>query len=91
LSVSFRVPTVFEEYSLTATLPTRDDGFDTEALAAARSPELAVPTLADGETHEELLADQSAFEDFGAEAAGARHSGVERLAQPAVEHLLGAR
>jgi xylose isomerase len=62
-----------------------------DALAAARVPELARPTLADGENYEDLLADRSAFEDFDAEAAGARGAGVVRLAQLAVEHLLGAR
>ena len=62
-----------------------------EALAAARVAELAQPTLADGESYQELLADRSAFEDFDADAAGARGAGVERLAQLAVEHLLGAR
>jgi xylose isomerase len=62
-----------------------------EALAAARVPELATPTLAAGETYDDLLADRSAFEDFDAEAAGRRGAGVERIAQLAVEHLLGAR
>jgi xylose isomerase len=62
-----------------------------EALAAARVAELARPTLGEGESYEELLADRSAFEDFDAEAAGARGAGVVRLAQLAVEHLLGAR
>src|SRR5215217_2399527 len=62
-----------------------------EALAAARVPELAQPTLGEGETYEQLLADRSAFEEFDAEAAGARGAGVVRLGQLAVEHLLGAR
>src|SRR5919107_1729862 len=62
-----------------------------EALEAARVPELARPTLGDGETHEQLLADRSAFEDFDAEAAGRQGGGVVRLSQLAVEHLLGAR
>ncbi len=62
-----------------------------EALAAARVPELARPTLADGETYEDLLADRAAFEEFDAEAAGARPGGQVRLSQLAVEHLLGAR
>jgi xylose isomerase len=62
-----------------------------EALAAARVPELAQPTLADGETYEDLLADRAAFEEFDAEAAGARPGGQVRLSQLAVEHLLGAR
>jgi xylose isomerase len=62
-----------------------------EALAAARVAELAQPTLGDGESYEDLLADPSALEDFDAEAAGARGGGVVRLSQLAVEHLLGAR
>jgi xylose isomerase len=62
-----------------------------EALAASRVPELAVPTLAEGETAAELLVDRSAFEDFDAEAVGARGYGFGRLDQLAVEHLLGAR
>ncbi|SFT58453.1 xylose isomerase [Geodermatophilus amargosae] len=61
-----------------------------EALADAAVPELAQPTLGDG-SYEELLADRSAFEDFDADAAGARRGGQVRLSQLAVEHLLGAR
>ena len=34
------------------------------AMAAARVPELAVPTLAEGETWSDLAADRAAFEDF---------------------------
>jgi xylose isomerase len=62
-----------------------------EALAAAAVPELAQPTLADGETSEQLLADRSAFEDFDVDAAAARGAGAVRLSQLAVEHALGAR
>jgi xylose isomerase len=62
-----------------------------EALVAARVPELARPTLGEGETYEQLLADRSAFEDFDADAAGARPGGQVRLSQLALEHLLGAR
>ena len=62
-----------------------------EALAAARVPELAQPTLGEGETYEQLLADRSAYEDFDAEAAGRQGYGVVRLGQLALEHLLGAR
>jgi xylose isomerase len=69
----------------------RTDPEVTEALAAARVPELATPTLADGETYEDLLGDRTAFEDFDADAAGARGTGAVRLGQLAVEHLLGAR
>ena len=61
-----------------------------EALADAAVPELAQPTL-EGGSYEELLADRAAFEDFDAEAAGARRGGQVRLSQLAVEHLLGAR
>ncbi len=62
-----------------------------EALAAARVGELATPTLAAGETSDELLADRSAWEDFDAEVAGEPGLGYVRLNQLAVEHLLGAR
>ncbi|NYE21421.1 xylose isomerase [Microbacterium immunditiarum] len=63
-----------------------------EALAAARVPELAEPTLSDGETADDLLADRSAFEDFdsGAYFAG-KGFGFVRVQQLATEHLLGAR
>lgn len=63
-----------------------------EALATARVPELAVPTLADGESYDDLLADRSAFEDFDAGAYfDAKGFGFVRLQQLATEHLLGAR
>jgi xylose isomerase len=62
-----------------------------EALAASRVDQLAVPTLGDGESYEDLLADRSAFEDYDADAAAQRGYGVVRLNQLAVEHLLGAR
>ena len=35
-----------------------------EALTAARVDELSSPTLSDGETYEQLLADRTAFEDY---------------------------
>ncbi len=57
-----------------------------EALAASRVGELATPTLAPGETHESLAAD-----DFDLEAAGARGYHFERLDQLATEHIMGAR
>ena len=63
-----------------------------EALAAARVPELSVPTLADGETYDALLADRASFEDFDADAYfGGNGFGFVRLQQLATEHLLGAR
>jgi xylose isomerase len=61
------------------------------AKKQARIPELAQPTLGKGETLAQLLADKSAFEQFDADAAGARGSGYVRLQQLAVEHLMGAR
>jgi xylose isomerase len=62
-----------------------------EALAAARVGELATPTLAPGESYDNLLADRSAFEDFDADGTGARGYGFVQLDQLAVEHVLGAR
>ena len=62
-----------------------------DALAEAGVFDLAVPTLADGETYEDLLADESAFERFDADAKGARSHGATRIDQLALEHLLGAR
>ena len=61
-----------------------------EALAASRVGELAVPTLAPGESYVDLLADRSAYEEFDPQAAGQRGMGYVRLNQLAVEHLLGA-
>ncbi len=61
------------------------------ALRDARVPELAVPTLAPGETLADVLADRTAFERFDANAAGARGCGYVRLNQLALEHVLGAR
>ncbi|NLU68724.1 xylose isomerase [Streptomyces sp. HNM0574] len=60
-----------------------------DALAAARLPELVRPTLAEGESVSQLLADRSAFEDFDVEAAAARGMGFEKLDQLATEHLMG--
>jgi xylose isomerase len=61
------------------------------AQQAARVDQLAVPTLAPGETYQDLLADSAAFEDFDPDAAGARGMHYAALDQLAVEHLLGAR
>jgi xylose isomerase len=62
-----------------------------DALRAARVPELAVPTLNDGETLTELLADRSSFEDFDPDKAAERGYGFVALTQLALEHLMGAR
>ena len=62
-----------------------------EALAGAGVPDLSVPTLADGESYVDLLADATAFESFDADAKGDRSHGATPLDQLAVEHVLGAR
>ena len=61
-----------------------------EALQAARVPELAEPTLSEGETYNEFLQDRSAFEDFDIDRARTRY-GFARLQRLAIEHLLGTR
>ncbi|WP_336644413.1 xylose isomerase [Microbacterium sp. USHLN186] len=63
-----------------------------EALAAAKVAELAQPTLGEGESYDDLLADRSAFEDFDAASyLGGHGFGFVRLQQLATEHLMGAR
>ena len=61
------------------------------ARVAARVAELARPTLGDGETYTDLLADPSAFEDFDIERARTQGYGFARLQRLALEHLLGTR
>jgi len=61
------------------------------ALEASGLAELATPTLADGETVDDLLADESAFESFDADKAAEHSYGFVHLNQLAVEHALGAR
>jgi xylose isomerase len=62
------------------------------ALAASRVPELSTPTLAAGETYDDLIADRSAFEDFDPTPYyDGKGFGFVRLQQLATEHLLGAR
>jgi xylose isomerase len=63
-----------------------------EALQASRVAELAVNTLGEGETYNDLIADKSAFEDFDTDAYfNGKGFGFVRLQQLATEHLLGAR
>src|SRR5689334_4556363 len=57
-----------------------------EALKAARVDQLAVPSLAAGETVADLRA-----ESFDPDAAAERGMGFERLDQLALEHLYGVR
>lgn len=63
-----------------------------EALKDARVDGLATPTLAEGESYDDLIADRSAFEEFdhGAYYNG-KGFGFVKLQQLATEHLLGAR
>ena len=60
-----------------------------EAFEASGVLELSRPTLGEGESVADLLADRSAFEDFDADAAGAREYRFVHLNQLALEHLIG--
>jgi xylose isomerase len=62
-----------------------------QAMANSRIGELREPTLAAGETHNDLLADRSAFEDFDPDVVGQAGYGFVALNQLALEHLLHAR
>jgi xylose isomerase len=62
-----------------------------EALEAARVAELSRPTLADGETYEDLLEDRTAFEDYDLDPGRQQGYGFSRVGRLAVQHLLGAR
>ncbi|WP_108718188.1 xylose isomerase [Miniimonas sp. S16] len=67
----------------------REDPRTQAAFEAAGIFEAAKPTLGEGETLADLLADRSAFEDFDADAAGARETNYVALNQLALEHLIG--
>ena len=63
-----------------------------EAMAAAKVAELREPTLNDGESYADLIADRSAYEEFDAGAYfGGKGCGFVTLNQLAIEHLMGAR
>ena len=62
-----------------------------QALEAAGVAALWEPTLTEGESYADLLADRSAWEDYDVDAAGARGYGFVALQQLAVEHLMGVR
>jgi xylose isomerase len=64
----------------------RSDPEVTEALQAARVPELSLPTLADGETWRDV---HGFTPDI--EALAERGMAFERLDQLALEHLYGVR
>lgn len=67
----------------------RADPLTQELMEAASVAELATPTLAPGESIDDFLADRSAFEDFDAEAKGAREYHYVELYQQAMRHLIG--
>ncbi|TWP36788.1 xylose isomerase [Leekyejoonella antrihumi] len=60
-----------------------------EALEVAGVTGLSVPTMAAGETIEQLLADRTAYEDFDVDRAGERNYGFVQLHQLALRHLMG--
>ncbi|MDQ0743924.1 xylose isomerase [Clavibacter sp. B3I6] len=63
-----------------------------EALAAAKVAEIDTPTLNEGESYDDILADRSSYEDFPAdEYFDGKGFGFVRLNQLALEHLMGAR
>jgi len=62
-----------------------------EALKTARVEELSSPTLSDGETYQQLLADRTAYEDYDPDPARTQGYGYAHLQRLAVQHLLGAR
>jgi xylose isomerase len=61
------------------------------ALEASKVFELAQPTIGEGETLDDLLADRSAYEDLDVDAVAARGFHFVHLNQLALEHALGAR
>ena len=67
----------------------RADPRTQELMEKASIPELGQPTVAEGESLADFLADKSAFEDFDAEAAGAREYHFVELYQQAMRHLIG--
>jgi xylose isomerase len=62
-----------------------------QALQASRVGELGQPTLSNGETYQQLLADRSAFEDYNLEPVRTQGYGFARVQRLALEHLLGVR
>ena len=67
----------------------REDPATVELLKAASVYELGEPTLAEGESVEDFLTDASVYEDFDADAKGAREYHFVELYQQAMRHLIG--
>ena len=70
--------------------PTKDDEFSF-GLWTVRVTALAQPTLNQGESLTDQLADRSGFENYDVDKAGDRGYGFVRLNQLAMELLIGAR
>jgi len=68
----------------------RADSRVQEALTKAKVHDLGTPTLAAGESLNDLLADQTAFEQTDVDRLGSQGYGIVALDQLAVEHILGA-
>ncbi len=60
-----------------------------EAFRTAGIHELAEPTIAQGESVSDFLADSSAYEDFDVDKAAERNYGFVKLNQLALRHLIG--
>ncbi|MCL3861471.1 xylose isomerase [Actinotalea sp. K2] len=69
----------------------RADPEVTEALEASKVFELAQPTLAEGETLQDLLDDPTSYEELDIDEVAARGFHFVRLNQLALEHAIGAR
>ncbi|MDO8106612.1 xylose isomerase [Isoptericola sp. b441] len=69
----------------------REDPEVKAAMEEAGVFDLAIPTMSEGETFADLLADRSAYEDLDVDAVAERNYGFVRLNQLALEHALGAR
>jgi xylose isomerase len=69
----------------------REDPEVKAAMEEAGVFDLAIPTMAEGETFADFLADRSAYEDLDIDAVAERNYGFIRLNQLALEHALGAR
>ena len=67
----------------------RADPKTQEIMESASVLELSEPTLGEGESLDSFLADRSVFEDFDADAKGAREYHFVELYQQAMRHLIG--
>ncbi len=61
------------------------------ALGSAGVAELSLPTLDEGESYDDLLADRGAYEDYDIDAARTKGYAFAELQRLAIEHLVGVR